>query len=163
MIREGRRRRRDGHAFSVSPALGCVACTSLWSRLCKWSEAKRRSDAFFFCGSHFKLCVTLLLQLQAVLMMGKGGRVIFFLFFILSVSAAFSCWHLPPRLCKWWGMRRDGVIFCESCLQLCGISLAGCANNGRSKEEGCGFFLSVSPVFKQKLQEHLKWGWLLAF
>ena len=96
-------------------------------RLCKWWEAKRRSDVFFFfCGSHFKLCVTLLLQLPGCA--NDGERRKSDGFFFLSVSASFICvaspsqvvqmmgdeerwchflwvppsvvWHLPPRLCK---------------------------------------------------------------
>ena len=79
------------------------------------NDGRQREGVMFFSSSVGPTlsCVSRSsFNFQAVLMMGKGGRVMGFFFFLWVPPL--SVWHLPRRLCKWWGMRRDGVIFCES-------------------------------------------------
>ena len=73
MMGEGRRRRSDGHAFSVSPALVCVARTSVWSQVVRMmgEGRRRRRDGHAFSVSPVLGCVARTsLWSQVVQMMG---------------------------------------------------------------------------------------------
>ena len=135
-----------------------MARTSLWSQVVQTMGGKEKEwwVFFFFCESRFKLRVTHLLRLPGCASDGKEGRVMGFFF---SCECRLQLCGICLPCCANGGRRGEMVLFSVSPAFSCVASVLQVVQTvGQGRRRGGFFSLSVSPVFKQKLQEHLKQG-----